>query len=912
VSQPEFQSPAVLKQAQDQQVINLQEHADATAASSAEKTVQTQGDPIGTGSLQRNPMQDTKFFMGKVLFALPFLHSYKVQMGGGASVEAILMGHGSSVAIGARISSLLPPGTNVCLYKPPGFGRHIILGAIPALCTDDKFNVAQIMQLGSNTQVRTQDGYRQLLNVLKDGGHINNFGAGRPLDGNVFEHSVITETGVSFLLDSYQIDLSVSEACGLFLNLFDNYTKLTGFQLDLESYAEHLRQRYDEGENVYVRGNITYPWEATGSYAAWEDFTTQVDAAEYQTKKEKPYGYYDLPEDKLDLAPIYRYMEYGGYLGQGYTRMLMKPAQESGQRRHTESDDPDYGLWQESVALDGSYTMRSAKSIYIGKYILIPIPKRERLVEDQENGDDARESNYKFSGEYGGGDSHKVSDVEVEGSAKNILRVSGVLDLLAYNYNWKNTHPFYYHKKDYKFPEESELSKLEKAQEVMDYENTSKHGYLKEPAKKSLTIDNRYGDVDYYQSMSYLTFLEDGGVALGDGYGSQITMTGGKIRLEAPNDIMILPGARSVTLCDEMFVRAKNNVEISSTDKDLRLKAEVNMQLLSGNGGKGGTLIENKSESLMHAYQGLYGDQIQDNGITLLTKKSDVGVLAKNIYIRSGADENGSITLDSSQGEKDIVCYSKTMNIFNSKGVNIWHSPVGKAGGSFDASHRFAKGVSLISGHLILQKHLCNPEGGVISRKTVVTAGNVVAVKKMAQKGGGFVGDSSQGGLPQDVADALDKCAEMITMHKNFGEPVWKAAFPLKYYNFPTVLGNEQLITNFMGFSFNDRPSGPGYHLDGNWGLIEERWQQYVRLNLASGGQGWTEKSVLYQGNKFYPYPGKQLWVDQPKLQQLQKFNIFDSGSAYSKDRPGSYEEPKISDYVPVVANGNYKLISKQ
>ena len=911
--QPQFQDDAVLKQQQDGQVIGLQEHVDALTASSQQKQVQTQGDPLGTGSIQRNPMQDTEFFMGKVLFALPFLHSYKVQIGGGASVEAVMMGPGSSVPLGARASTLLPPGTNVCVYKPAGYGRHIIMGALPALCTNDKFNIAQIMQQGSNTIVRTQDGYRQLLNVLKDNGHINNWGAGRPLDGNVFEHSVVTETGISFLLDSYQIDLSVSEACGLFMNWFDNYTKLTGFQLDLESYAEHVKQRYDEGENVYIRGNILYPWEAAGSYSSGEDFTTKVDSKDYQTKKDKPYGYYDLPEEKLDLAPIYRYTEYGGYLGQGYTRMLMKPAKESGQRRHTQSDDPDYGLWQESVAMDGSYTMRSAKSVYIGKYILIPIPKRERLVEDQKDGDDAREDNYKFSGEFGGGDEHKVGDVEVEGSAKNILRVSGVLDLLAYNYNWKSTHPFYYHKKDYKFPEEADLSKLQKAQEVMNYDSPAEHGYLKEPTKQTLKIDDRYGDVDYYQSMSYLTFLEDGGVALGDGYGSQITMTGGKIRLEAPNDIMIMPGARAVTLCDEMFVRAKNNIELSSTDKDVRLKAEVNMQLLSGNGGKGGTLIENKSDSLMHAFQGLYGDEIQDNGITLLTKKSDVGVLAKNVYIRSGTDpgELGSITLDAAQGKKDLVCYSKTMNIFNSKGVNIWHSPIGAEGGAIDASHRFGKGVSLISGHLVLEKHLCNPQGGVISKKTIVTGGNVIAIKKMAQKGGGFLGDSSK--VAQDVQDALDKCEEVIKLHRSFGEPVWKASLKLKYYDFPTTLGNKELITDHMGFSFNDRPGRAGYHLDDKWGVIEERWQQYVRLNLASGGQGWTEKSVLYQGNKFYPYPGKKLWKDEPKLQQLKELKLFDASSAHSKSRDsGDFDEPKIEDYKPVVADGNYKLISKQ
>ena len=724
----------------------------------------------------------------------------------------------------------------------------------------------------------------------------------------MFEHAITTETGISLLMDSFQAALSISEGCGLFLNWFDNYAKLTGFQLDLESYSDHIKQRYDEGENVYIRGNIVYPWEAVGSYTHGNDFSTKNEPKEYQTDKKKPYGFYDLPEGEEDLAPIYRYMEYGGYLGQGYTRMLMKPAKEDGKRRYSESDDPDYGLWHESVALDGSYTMRSAKSVYIGKYALIPIPKRKKLVEDQEEGDDARLDNYKFSGVFGGETDHKVKDFQIEGKEHHLLRVSGVLDLLAYNYNWKSTHPFKYHENDYKYPEESDLSGIRVAQAKLDYSDTSDLGYLKEPDKETLKIDDRYSDVDYYQSMSFLTFLEDGGVALGDGYGSQLTMTGGKIQLEAPNDIMIMPGARQVTLCDEMYVRARNNIEMSSTNKDVRFKAQYNMQFLSGNGRRGGMLFQNKAVASSHVFANVYGDQVRDNGITFLCRNSDIGVLGKNIYIRSGIESPGSLTLDASQGNKDLVCYSKTMNIFNSKGVNIWHSPSGEHGGNFETSHRFGKGVSLISGHCVVQKHICNPRGGLISRKTVVTQGNVIAVKKMAQKGGGMLGDSSQ--VASDVSAALQLCEDAIEKHKSFGEPIFLSQLKLKWYG-GTQLGGKTLQTQ-MGFSFNDRPPNKGkpFDLDETWSIIEARWQQYIRLGVATGGSAWNEKGVYYQGSWSYPFPGRQNWSVDPKLQQIDKLNLFDVAQGRAKDRSGSeYEEPKIGKFTAVTAQGNYKLI---
>lgn len=907
---PRFQSDTILKQERDPALTGARLESDRTSPGSTQRYVATGSDPLSVASLYRTALQDTEFYVGKVLFALPWAHHYKVQLSGAPTVDAILMENGSSVALGARVSSMLPPGSHVCVYKPPGFTVHVILGTLPALCTNDKYNVAQILQLGSNSQVRSQAGYQALTNLLEDNGNINNFGCGRPLDSVSFEHAVTTETGISLLIDSFQAALSVSEGCGVFLNWWDNYTKLTGFQLDIESYVDHIRQRYDEGENVYIRGNITYPWEATGAYAKDTGFTTENSPQDYQTDKKKPYGKIDIPPGEEDLAPIYRYMEYGGYLGQGYTRMLMKPAKDGGKRKYSD-EEPDYGLWQESVALDGSYTLRSAKSVYIGKYALIPIPKRKKLVEDQKDGDDARKSNYKFSGEFGGNKPHKVKDIKFDGQEHHLLRASGVLDLLTYNYNWKSTHPFYYHEKDYKYKDERELDKITKAQSKLDYSSTPDLGYLKEPEKKKLKIDDRYNEVEYFQSMSFLTFLEDGGVVLGDGYGAQLTMTGGKMQLEAPNDIMIMPGGRHVTLCDEMYVRARNNIEFSSSDKDVRFKAENNMQFLSANSGRGGMLFESKSTSSTHIFNNLYGDQVKDNGITFLCKKSDIGVLGKNVYVRSGADKahKGSITLDAAQGEKDLVCYSKTMNIFNSKGVNIWHSPEGEEGGAFDASHRFGKGVSLISGHCVVQKHICNPEGGLISRKTLVTAGNVIAIKKMAQKDGGMLGDSTE--AAGDVNDALQKCQEAIIKHRNFGEPIWNAKLKLKYYLPNIGIGNETVIKQF-GFSFNDRPEGKGkpFDLDDTWSIIESRWQQYVRLDLATGGSAWTEKPVKYQESDLYPFPGKKHWKTEKKLQQLKELKLFDATEAYAKDRKDPvYEEPKLSKFEPVKADGNYKLI---
>ena len=332
------------------------------------------------------------------------------------------------------------------------------------------------------------------------------------------------------------------------------------------------------------------------------------------------------------------------------------------------------------------------------------------------------------------------------------------------------------------------------------------------------------------------------------------------------------------------------------------------MQFLSGNSGSGGMLFESNSSGSAHVYQDLYGEQVYGSGIVFLAKKSDIGVLGKDVYVRSGVEQKGSITLDSAQGEQDLVCYSRMMNVFNSQGVNIWHSPQGEEGGTFDASHRFAKDCSMISGHVLIDKWIISRKGGLITEKIIAANDHILAIKKMAQKDGGMVGDSKE--AKPDIIEAITTADTGMNEHKDIGEPVWKGSLKSRWYQSPMMLGNKELTTQYLGFSFNDRKDGPGFNLNETWGLIESRWQQYVRLDLASGGTEWKEKKVKYQGTDLYPFPGKKLWKEDKKFVQLKKLNMFDTAKSYSKDRPGEYEEPKLEDFEEKTADGNYKIIS--
>ncbi len=861
-------------------------------------------DPHGTTQVNEYRFnQGNHLVLATITHSIPSINWYRVQVGeGGIVMPACMLGEANFIPIGPRSTAPIGPNNNVIMFIPPGMNYGYILGAIPELTTESGICVPDWIQQGGNTGIKRESAHKKPFKLLREGGTID-WSSGRPQDATALEWGRITETGVAIHIDPFQAFLRVNEATGLFLNYWDSYCRLAGMSLDIQSYPQQVMLRYDEGENIHIDGNIIYPWESMGCYSSGTNFTQEFPDQPVQYTLVK--GKYDLPDGEEDTYAVMRGVDYRAYLGQGYQRFIMAPKKQGG-KRHYKDTDKDYGLFHEHVALDGSYTLRSAKSIMIGKRVLIPVPKRKRLPEDQKSGDDGRKDNYKFSSESGGGTAHKVKDVKVTGEEQHMLRVAGVLDLLAYNYNWKGLHPFDYHENDYDMPEESELAPFSKTMDNLSFGSLASQEFMDYPSPKSIKVDSRYGNVEYFQREAYFVIHEDGGISIGDGYGSQIDMSGGQIRLTAPGDVQLLPGKRAVLMGWDCIIRAKNSVDISASEKDVHIKAEKNMQLIAGNGGKGGVLIQSKSSSKSHIYQSLYGEDVISSGVVLLAKKSQVATLSHEAYFRTGGGElkDGSITIDASKGRKPLVMYSKVLHVFNQKGVNIWHAPEDESA-NMVKSHRFSRNFSKIDGNLIVERNLCVTDGNLIVAKNIGAEKNIIAAKSLAHKPSFFVG-KHDGAI--SFKALIDKCKAARKKHIQMGEPIFQGIVVKKWYSAPIFLGNEKLLKD-IGFSYRDPPGVPIQYRAQQFKMPETRWQQLARIGIGSGGTAWTEKPVIYQGAETYPWPGKQKWQGEPTMLEYKKHEIFDEGSVRSKDRRGPYEEPQLSEWSPKTPDGNYKTI---
>lgn len=869
---------------------------------------------LSAGMQQANLSTDTPLRVGRIVLAMPYIHCYKIQLTGRqSSCIATAVSRSSHAPLGVKACEVIPSNSAVLVWYPTTGGLAYILAVIPEPLVNDVFNASDMLQQGGNSGPKKVEAYR---NIPKSTAMAHGWVAqssGRPMDGTSGEYARMSETGIGLLIDSFQAYLRVNESCGLWLNYFDSYTKLVGLSLQIQSYCEHVFQQYDEGELFAMRGYATYPWEAVGMYGRGEKFTKENDSKKVQLDREFPFAIEDL--DDQSITPVYRLTDYTGYLGQGFNRTLVRPAKESGPRLRTDAEsDKDIGLFNEFLTLDGSYGIRSAKQILFTKYPLIPNPRRKRLVEDAK-GDDSESDDYRFSGEYGNGDEHIVAEWDDSQTAlvPNLLRPAGVLDLLTRHFNWKSTHPFQYHAEDYSYPEEGDNDSPLK--QVKFYRGKMAEAYVN-VSPKQLRIDDRYQDVNYYDTASFFCLNEDGSVVLGDGYGSQITMAGGQIRLEAGGDVMLMSGSRVVTLAQEAIVRARDSVDISANKHDIRIKAERNLQILGGNAGNGTVLIESKGKGVEQNYVQKLGEEVQGSGIVLLSRGGSVNMVSQTAYIRTGVAEDkaegtGDLVIDCANGRSSMVSYADAHHFFNRNGFGLWHSPVGQEQIDIKKSNFLGPKYSKITGPTYMTEDVTIFKGslGVDERLYVNKDGYFLGGLSCKK---GRVGDSSTNKIPEAIKNYFERYDEPREKITEDGESHFKRYFKDFYWK-EKKPGNSTLLQDEIGFSYrDDSENGQAYgYAKERFFLLEPRWQQLERLGLitASGSKPWTENAVKYQGQELYPWPGKLNWLDNETLLQYDELVLFDTEKAKSrKDDREDYESPQFKDWKKQVCDGTYTL----
>lgn len=857
-------------------------------------------DPLlASPAVNRALSEGAKLRFGIVVDAVAYVQAYRVFFEAGTPpIPCTLLTSTSLSPIGASAITTLVPWTRVWCLVHPELDYGLIIGVDPKPIIDPTTSRSDVIHGANRSGLRVDAAHNAILR-LDNGGGASDWSAGRPFDATTAgEWGAQTETGMRITLDSFLAQLGASEACGVFAFYHDELLRMMGVNLQEFTAGSERELLFDEGEIAGYKGVTPYPWEQTGALAPGLTAFKPIDPQASQI--DTPY-YGSLEPENDDQQAFHRVVTLDGYLGQGGRSMVLLPPNGGGLFRYsTEASVPCVAA--DTTSLTGRRVIESAQGNWLIKRIAIPGPKRARRPEDAK-GDS--ETNYLFAGLPGAGHgpSHEVSAGPTSKDPDpHIQTVAAVLDTVAFMCNWEGIHPLHYHKQDWALPDEADTD-VGTNQTPIGFGELAGSQFLSPPNPIPQNVDHRYGDVNYYPNISYFGQLPDGGVVIGDGYGSEIRMSGGDITISCPGNIWFKAGKNVIQLAGrDLIMRAKQSADISCTNGDLRLKAENNLQVLAN---KGGVLIESKAEAPSFTYANVVGENVVSGGIQLKSAHGGLTAWASSVYLRTGGGDvdNGPIVLDASRGADSILTYSDDFVRFLGDSAFDYFGTEGNIIGANTFNGSSAK----FAGTLDTGGTLTVATGGItVSGMISVADGHIQT--SLAAENNGLVADLNEGDL-DTVNGALNTSNNNNQDATQTGAESWQQDFAgtggpneTAWYA-PGQPGDDDTISA-VGFSFRD----DAQYLTEGFRIFEDRWQQLAR---AGGGAPatWTETPIRAGSTNTYPFPGLNAWFEEETLleQDLVLFDL-ENGVSVTRD-PAVYGKPVLKAPTPKKADGNYAVI---
>ena len=885
---------------------DLAHHTDLAPALSGDQ--EPLNDAQGALSQRRLSLTNGPYLQfGTIVDYIPSIGCYKVFMEGcGSAITCYKLRFGGTTISGVADVSTYSVGTSVFVINHPNSSGFIV-GAVPMPTTASDGGFLDQLSQASHGGLQAEMDKAHLYPMDSLGNEedhhagIEDRNAGNPLDQTGSnEFAYITETGLCVSLDSYMAQMRVDEMTGIFMYYWDQFLRLAGTNLQIWGGAGlELTSFDDEGEHAYFKGIAVYPWESRCALKKPEMLAKEYQAEEVQISK----AWYSRIEGEEDnYQSFFRAKNYGGYLGQGFRRMLSTPYLKEKKDKQKYDDEFKFpGLFEEQITLAGHYALRTALGLTIGKRPVIPTPKRLKEMPDEKGDKTTGKDAYKASSYFGDGKEHKCfSEIKADSDYPQLQRALGVLDLHAHIFNWEGPHPFHYHEKDYLYPQESDMEEVKENQEPIKFSQLNSKPVLDPPEPKEIEIDHRTGGkAKIFPNSSSLTFTDDGGIILTDGFGAQIRMTGGNIHITAPGDVFVEAGRNAISWAGrDIMLRAYQSVDVTATENDVRLKAEKNMQLLAANGGgMHGMLIESRSDACKWPFTKC-GHDADYSGIVLLAKKSAIVSQSKAWFTKTTGTGYacGGIIFDSADGSGSIALRAKTFDRWitgYSRDFFIAGSGIEKSSTVRTCAWNGAD--NLVSGDLYVRNK--------IRTHSILT---------------GEGGIASLGGT-QSVSDIhWSKIKDPSPFRKELEAKDAALERQIEKGN------KEHKEINKEWYTPTDKPGNKNFTLNGEFGLridsdyksdsyvlFESHWGQQSRIT-GEIADVWTEKAVknnVAPAEKTYPFPGKvKLTEEEIYYQQNLKFVTPDTGA--SKDRPGEHEDsPKYEKPEKKKIDGNYPII---
>ena len=339
-------------------------------------------DPFSSSTANKLDMSNScKVQVGVVTDTSPFWGWYAVtSFNSSQTVMCSLMSDASQTPIGARRVGGLQPHTKVYFVSSPYLSTGVIIGAEPEVMSDVSNVLAETITMASGHSVFSEA--TNTIPTTVDKNALGDFSRGSPIDSTlVGERGWVCETGSAIFIDPFMAFVKSDENCGFWAFHFDQLARMHGHNIQIRASSYEQEHFDDNGEAVGYVGTTPYTWEGLGALQYGTATAMDYDA-EYEQITKPFLGSSDVIQNEEEDAqmPYHRLQMYTGYLGQGF-RNIMRLLPEGASGVNTVGGSSGEIVWEEHLALDGNYHIRSSQGITIAHSPLYRPPVRDSKIE---------------------------------------------------------------------------------------------------------------------------------------------------------------------------------------------------------------------------------------------------------------------------------------------------------------------------------------------------------------------------------------------------------------------------------------------------------------------------------------------------------------------------------------------------
>jgi len=807
-------------------------------------------------SAQNFERSDRLIRVGIIVDVINYYHNYLVSFSGDPAEQCVL---GSAITGGASVTphSIPQIGSFVIVVTHQAFSVPTIISVVPQEITALSAQKSDWILQHSGSTAKDDQPHKL---AIEKRANSRVFSAQRPYDTYQGEWGYTNPLGMAIHMSLGLLMARASDICGLWMFQADNHMRMAAYSYSFWSALHESVELEDEGENILIRKSSPYPWEMRGLKApgTWVDESQK--GSGFAEDGTDPLWDTNATANRLepievDQVGIPRITEIGGYPGDLERTVVSCPPQDFEGPETLSNPTNHTGLADRHQYVNGLYSIRTAKGLRLEKYGHIPVPKQLKTPEDP-SGDTQEEGfvgevPYKFAGQYGDGDDHDLTEFDGPNA------IAQLYDRMAWEHNKLGMQVLRRHTGDWHIPNESDLDTFSGGEAIdPDLFTPSDRAVRDLPKFVSLQVDHRPNSSHkYFLSRSVIELLDDGSILLEDGYGSQIIMSGGNITLSCSGDVNLQPGrSLNVLAPKDANIRAGESLDLTSSNGDVRVKAERNLHMLGGNSGEGGILLESRSTELTQDFANKQGTDVQSSGIIMKAENSGILSYAGTHYIRSL--NAGSIYLDADDRTGQVYIGGKGLSADIQDEIHFRFNT--ETGGTSFSRNQIIFGDNSTSvsvgGSLIV--------GGNGSFGSSVTA--LSTVKAQSVSANSVVGKS--------VSDGVDTAGVQASDRQNINTSISRlltavnadtkeVRLLLKETNGPqgeTKYGDTNVLKSF-GFSLrNDDQYGVVFE-EGDF--FEFRWQQMFN-SFGNSTETWSEPIVNSPDNvPTLPYPGHNTWT---------------------------------------------------